>query len=377
MPLLDIFDELPDPRAENRRYPLPHLVFIAVCMTLCNADDWEMVSYLAKKKLNWLRRYIPLPHGVPSHDTFSRVFSRIDPQAFNQCFITWTNEIAKKTQGEVIAIDGKTLRRSYDRENGKAAIHMVNAWASQTGMVMGQLKTAEKSNEITAIPQLLDMLEISGCIISIDAMGCQKSIAQKIIEKEGDYLLAVKGNQGHLYDDIKLFLDDLSSKESTGNTVSYHETLDKDHGRIEIRRCWVSNDIDWLDQKDDWKNLTMIGVVEGERHEGDQISIARRYFISSLKTGAEHFMDAVRSHWSVENNLHWVLDIGFREDENRIRKDHGPENMAIFRQMAINLLKQEKSVKLGVKNRRTLAAADDDYRDLLLQGTLSGSGQMR
>ena len=280
--------------------------------------------------------------------------------------------ITEKTQGEVVAVDGKTLRRSYDKSDDKAAIHMVNAWASETGIVLGQLRTSEKSNEITAIPELLDMLEVSGCIVSIDAMGCQTAIAQKIRDKGADYLLAVKGNQNTLHEDIKLFLDDLSAKESLVKTKGFHETLDKGHGRIEIRRCWVSTAIDWLDQKDKWKDLAMIGVVESERHEGESESISRRYFISSLTTDAEHFMSAVRSHWSVENNLHWVLDIGFREDENRVRKDHGPENLAIFRQMAINLLKQEKSVKLGVKNRRTLAAADDDYRDLLLQGVLKG-----
>jgi len=370
MSLLEAFADLPDPRAENRRYPLPHMVFIAVCMTLCNADDWEMVSYLGQKKLSWLKRYIPLPHGIPSHDTFSRVFSRLDTQAFHHCFISWASMIAEKTQGEVVAVDGKTLRRSYDKSDDKAAIHMVNAWASETGIVLGQLKTSEKSNEITAIPELLDMLEVSGCIVSIDAMGCQTTIAQKIRDKGADYLLAVKGNQNTLHEDIKLFLDDLSTKESLVKTKGFHETLDKGHGRIEIRRCWVSTDIDWLDQKDKWKDLAMIGVIESERHEGESKSISKRYFISSLTTDAEHFMSAVRSHWSVENNLHWVLDIGFREDENRVRKDHGPENLAIFRQMAINLLKQEKSVKLGVKNRRTLAAADDDYRDLLLQGVL-------
>ena len=303
-------------------------------------------------------------------NTFIRVFERLDPDEFRQCFINWVKQIAECTQGEVIAIDGKTLRRSYDKGDNKAAIHMVNAWASQTGMVLGQLKTAAKSNEITAIPALLDMLEISGCIVSTDAMGCQKAIAEKIREKNAHYLLAVKGNQQLLHDDIKLYLDDLATKKKLPDSASFNETIEKGHGRIEIRRCWASTDIYWLGQRKDWEDLAMIGVVESERHEGEKVSVERRYFISSLTTDAQNFMDSVRSHWSVENNLHWVLDIGFREDECRIRKGFGPENMAIHRQIALNLLKQETTLKLGVKNKCIIAAADDEYRTLLLQGVI-------
>ena len=375
MTLLDAFSDLTEVRADNHRYPLSHLVFIAVCMITCGADDWKMVSSLGKKKLSWLKLYIPLPHGVPSHQTFIRVFERIDPDEFRECFIAWVKLIAKRTHGEVIAIDGKTLRRSYDKQSNKAAIHMVNAWASATGMVFGQLKTSEKSNEITAIPALLDMLEVSGCIISTDAMGCQKAIAEKIREKGADYLLAVKGNQKSLHDDIKLYLDDLATKTILPENASSHETIDKGHGRIEVRRCWVSTDISWLEQRNDWKDLMMIGVVESERHENEKVSLERRYFIASMTKDAEDFMGSVRSHWSVENNLHWVLDIGFREDECRIRKGFGAENMAVYRQIALNLLKQETSLKLGVKNRRIMAAADDEYRTLLLQGVLKVSAK--
>ncbi|MGI9278480.1 MAG: ISAs1 family transposase [Endozoicomonas sp.] len=370
MPLLDVCSELTEIRADNHRHPLPNLVFIAVCMITCGADDWKMVSELAKKKKSWLKLFIPMPHGVPSHHTFIRVFERLDPDEFRECFINWVKQIAERTYGEVVAIDGKTLRRSYDKGDNKAAIHMVNAWANQTGMVLGQLKAAAKSNEITAIPALLDMLEVSGCIVSIDAMGCQKAIAEKIREKNAHYLLAVKGNQQLLHNDIKLYLDDLATKKKLPELASFHETVEKGHGRIEIRRCWASTDIHWLTQREDWKDLAMIGVVESERHEGEKVSIERRYFISSLTTDAKKFMDSVRSHWSVENNLHWVLDIGFREDECRIRKGFGPENMAIFRQIALNLLKQETTLKLGIKNKRIMAAADDEYRALLLQGII-------
>lgn len=370
MTLLDVFSDLKEFRADNHRYPLPHLVFIAVCMILCGADDWKMVSKLAKRKQKWLKKYIPLSHGVPSQHTFRRVFARLDPEQFRECFIQWVSAVAERTHGEVIAFDGKTLRRSYDKQDEKAAIPMVNAWASATGMVLGQLKTSEKSNEITAIPALLDMLEVSGCIISTDAMGCQKDIAKKIRSKGADYLLAVKGNHQTLHEDIKLFLDHLACQEKLSESASYHETLDKGHGRLEIRRCWVSTDVNWLDQRGEWKDLNTIGVVEGERHEGEKVSIERRYFISSLTADAATFMSAVRSHWSVENNLHWSLDISFREDDCRIRKGHGAENMAVFRQLALNLLSQEKTEKLGMMNKRITAAADDEYLELLLQGVI-------
>lgn len=362
MTLLEAFSDLPDERASNKRYPLPHMVFIAVCGVVCGAEDWEMVEVLGKSKLDWLRRFIPLSHGIPSHDTFSRVFARLDPEAFQGCFIQWVRQLAQLSAGEVVAIDGKTLRHSYDKGDDKAAIHMVNAWASRAGLVLGQQKTEAKSNEITAIPALLEVLELSGCIVSIDAMGCQTEIAHTIRDKEADYLLAVKGNQETLYEDIQLFLDTLSKKPSLPDTASYHETIDKGHGRIEVRRCWSSTQIDWLDQRQRWPDLAMIGLIERECHQGDQLSTERRYFISSLKVDAETFLAAVRSHWSVENNLHWVLDIAFREDDCRIRKGFGAENMAVFRQIALNLIRQEKTVKLGVKNRRMLAAADDDYR---------------
>ena len=367
---LEIFENLPEERADNHRYPLAHLVFIAVCMTLCGANDWNGIASLAKCKIGWLSKYIPLPHGTPSHHTFRRVFARLDPDAFRECFIQWVSLIAERTAGEVIAIDGKTLRRSYDKQSDKAAIHMVNAWGSSTGMVLGQLKTSEKSNEITAIPTLLDMLEISGCIISIDAMGCQKEIAQKIRAGGADYLLAVKANQPTLHEDIKLFLDDLTTKDVLPKHASYSETIEKDHGRIDIRRCWVSTRVCWLEQKKDWQDLSMIGVVESERHEGDKVTSERRYFITSHACSAAKFMASVRAHWSVENSLHWTLDIGFREDESRIRKDYGPENMAIFRQMSLNMLKQEKTEKVGVQNKRLIAASSNEYLELLLKGQI-------
>lgn len=366
MVLLEAFAELPDPRAENRRYPLPQLIFIAITMVLSSADDWEMVEELAKTKVAWLKKFIPLPHVIPSHDTFGRVFARLDPQAFQAAFVAWVAQVSSQSAGEIIAIDGKTLRRSYDTKDDKAAIHMVNAWACKTGMILGQLKTEAKSNEITAIPTLLDQIEIAGGLISIDAMGCQRKIAQKILEREADYLLALKRNQGTLYENVKLFLDDLATKENL-SSEQYHETIDKGHGRIEVRRGWVIHNVEWLQAKHKWPGLKMIGMVEGTQYKGEHVSTERRYYVSSRVCDAQSFMEAVRSHWQVES-LHWILDIGFCEDDCRIRKDHGPENMALFRQIAVNLLKQDKTVKLGIRNRRTIAAADDNYRERLLQG---------
>lgn len=334
MLLLDAFSKLPDPRADNHRHPLSDLVFIAITMVLCGADDWEMVVYLAKNKKSWLKQYIALPHDIPSHDTFSRVFARLKPEAFQHAFISWVAQISSKSSGEIISIDGKTLRRSYDKNTDKAPIHMVNAWASKTSMILGQTKTDAKSNEITAIPTLLDRIEISGALVTIDAMGCQRHIAEKIVKKDANYLLALKGNQGTLFEDVKLFLDELSDTKNQ-RVNNYHETLEKAHGRIEIRRCFVSHDIDWLQCRHNWPNLKQIGMVESERHIGNKISIQRRYYICSKILSNQEFLNTVRSHWQVES-MHWVLDIAFREDECRIRKDYGAENMALFRQITLN-----------------------------------------
>jgi predicted transposase YbfD/YdcC len=367
MAFAETFSNLTDFRADNRTYPLSDIIFIAVCMILCGADSWAMVSELGKSKLKWLRRYLELPNGIPSHHTFSRVFEVIDPQEFSQCFINWITEITQQTKGELIAIDGKTLRRSYNKKDNKTAIHMVSAWASQTGMVLGQKKTEEKSNEITAIPVLLDTLELSGCIVSIDAMGCQKSIAKKIIEKEADYLLALKGNQGTLHEDVKLFMNSIATQTLLPAHASFHETIDKGHGRIELRRCWISTRVNWLTQKSHWKGLKTFIMVESERHKDNKIETEKRYFISSKEMTAETCLGAVRSHWSIENNLHWVLDVAFCEDNCRINKGNSAESMAVLRHIALNMIKKDKSNKLGVKNRRILAAANDDYRDSLLQ----------
>ncbi len=334
---------------------------IAICGVICGADSWVELEQFGKSKEEWLKGFLELPNGIPSHDTFGRVFALLDAQQFRDCFLAWVQAVSAVTRGQVIAIDGKTLRRSHDKSLGKSAIHMVSAWASENRLVLGQTKVAEKSNEITAIPELLALLDISGCIVTIDAMGCQKEIARLIIEDSGDYVLALKENQGQLYREVKELFEDEGLVASEGD---FHETVNKGHGRLEHRRCWSIADqeyISYLNLKGEWRGLRSVAKVTGERRIGEKVSIESRYYISSLPGGAEQLLRAVREHWGIENSLHWVLDIAFREDESRVRKGHGPENLATMRHMALNLLRRETSSKGGVKARRLRAGWDETY----------------
>ena len=271
------------------------------------------------------------------------------------------NALVRVSEGEIVAVDGKTLRRSYDTGAGRGAIHMVSAWASANRMVLGQVKVDAKSNEITAIPALLKVLHLDGAIVTIDAMGCQKAIAAQIIEGQGDYVLSLKGNQGQLHEDVELFLESAYAKDFAGTAHDYHETLDKGHGRIEVRRYWITDQIEWLEQQAAWARLCSIGMVESERHIGDNITTERRYFIASIEADAELFAHAVRTHWTIENQLHWSLDMTFREDDSRVRQGYAPQNFATIRHIALNLLKNETTVKRSIQSKRLRAGWDHRY----------------
>ena len=366
------FKELVDPRATHRvQHKLIDILVIAICAVICGADTWVNVELFGQSKLPWLKTFLELPNGVPSHDTFGRVFAALDPKQFQQCFLRWVQSVNIITQGQIVAIDGKTVRGSHNRAAGKKAIHLVNAWASANRLVLGQAKVDEKSNEITAIPELLQVLAVRDCIVTIDAMGCQREIAQRIMERGADYVLALKENQGFLYEDVVGYFQHAQEVEFRKIESDYHKTVNKGHGRIETRQCWVISDAEYITTIRDveqWAGLSSVAMVVSERRIGNQTTSQTRYYITSLGCQAEQVLHAVRTHWEVENSLHWVLDIAFREDESRVRQQHAAENLAVLRQIALNLLRQEKTAKCGVKAKRLKAGWDQHYWLKILSG---------
>jgi predicted transposase YbfD/YdcC len=360
----ECFGDIEDPRVQGRcEYPLVEIIVIAICAVIAGADSWTEIETFGKSKAPWLKQFLPLAKGIPSHDTFGDVFRMIDAEAFQRSFMRWIERVFTVTKGQVIAIDGKTVRRSHDKTIGKDAIHLVNAWASANGITLGQRKTEDKSNEITAIPELLRLLNVAGCIVTIDAMGCQTKIAQAIRDEKADYVLRVKDNQGHLYQDIAEWFAYADEVQFRNMAHDYDEMINKRHGRIEIRRCWVLNDpvaFEHIHHYDGWADLQTLVRVQRERHWPDKVEQETAYYISSLAPNARQTLAATRSHWAVENSLHWVLDVTFREDDARIRKDNGPQNFAVLRHIALNILKQDPS-KTSLKQKRYRAALDDSF----------------
>ena len=356
------FQTLPDPRMpRTRRHTLADILVITLCGVICGADDWAALERFGNAKLTWFRTFLALPHGIPSHDTFGRVFAALDPEAFKAAFLAWVGTLAAVMPGDVIAIDGKTLRHTFDTAADKAAIHMVSAWATAQGLCLGQVKTDAKSNEITAIPKLLEVLALAGRVVTIDAMGCQTAIAGAIHAKGGDYVLSLKGNQTRLHDDVRTFFLDAEAHAFAGTPHTTAETVDGDHGRIEIRRAWATDDLAWLADRPRWPGLRSVLRVDATRTLGERTTCETRFFISSLPSDAALLARVVRSHWAIENSLHWVLDVAMHQDQTRIRTDHAPENLAILHHIALNLLKQDRTEKLGIKNKRLAAGWDHDY----------------
>lgn len=367
--LLEAFAELRDPRGRECEHQLEELLLVAICAVISGAESWTSVSEWGRLKLDWLRQHLPFANGIASHDTFGRVFTLLNASQFETCFMRWMQQLCPSLDGQHLAIDGKCVRGSHDDKKGP--IHLVSAWSATKGLTLGQIKTADKSNEITAIPELLDALDIKGAVITIDAMGCQHSIATKITDSGADYVLAVKDNQSGLSDAIKLWFS--AADAGTLDRPFWQDIqIEKDHGRIETRRCVVTNDVAWLqEQRQNWSGLQSLVMVESAReiigrNSTGKSSTERRYYISSLPAKAALLGNTVRAHWGIENSMHWVLDVAFREDDCRIRCGDAAQNFAVLRRIALNLLKGDTKTKLGIANKRLKAGWDVSYLGKLL-----------
>jgi predicted transposase YbfD/YdcC len=364
------FEGLPDPRINRTKdHKLIDILVIAVCTLLCGGESFNDMEEFGKAKQDWFKTFLQLPKGIPAHDTFNRLFAALNPQRFLECFLRWTQSLRTAIAGEIVAIDGKALRRALNR--GQSAKYIVNAWAGQNNLVLGQLKVADKSNEITAVPELLRALELAGCIVTVDAMGCQKKIAKEIVESDADYVLALKGNQETVHEQVRSYLDDAMTRQAhrlppkcpagVVPELDYTETIEKDHGRIETRRYWQSDRLDWFADRGKWEKLTSVGIVESVREIAGEIKIERRYYLSSLPRGVKRFATAVRGHWGVENRLHWILDVCFGEDQSRARSGYAAENLATLRRLALNILRRETTKKRGIKGKQKCAGWDHTY----------------
>jgi predicted transposase YbfD/YdcC len=369
--LTEHFAALDDPRVERTKlHPLLAIITCALCAVIGSAESWDDIAEFTETKFDWLSSFLDLPNGPPSHDTFNRVFAALDPQQFQTCFASWMKAVATILPAEVIALDGKTVRRSHDRYNGKAAIHLVSAWATTNRLVLAQVKVDSKSNEITAIPELLRALALEGCIVTLDSMGCQREIARQIVDQGGDYVLALKENQDTLYHDVVDTFAQAQAKTIDDLVWEESQTIDQGHGRIDLRRARIIPDrgvLDWLQTQHQWPGLTAIGVVEDERRIGTTRTIESRYYLLSKALSAKTFGATVRSHWGIENRLHWVLDVTFHEDASRIRQGYAAENFAVLRHLALNLLHQHPSKRISLRGKRLKAAWDTNFLYQILQ----------
>jgi predicted transposase YbfD/YdcC len=369
--LIEHFEKLPDPRVNRTKdHDLIDVLIIAICALLCAGESFNDMEDFGKAKEDWFRTFLGLRNGIPSHDTFNRVFAAVDPEKFLECFLAWTQGVREAVGQEIVALDGKALRRALSA--AQSIKYIVSAWAEGNGLVLGQMKVADKSNEITAVPQLLRVLELSGCIVTLDAMGCQKNIAREIIEADADYVLALKGNQERVHEEVKAFLDatlaERQDKRAPGAkpsraaaNLAHVETVEKDHGRLETRRYYQSDELHWFADRGKWEGLKSVGMVEAIREIDGQRSVERRYYLSSLPLGVETFARAVRSHWGIENKLHWAMDVCFGEDRSRARTGYAAENLATLRRLALNLLKREKTKKRGIRGKMLNASWDHPY----------------
>ena len=363
--IMSYFSDLEDPRTGvNITHPLVNIVTISILAVICGADGWTDVERYGKAKQEWLGGFLDLEKGIPSHDTFGRFFRWLDESAFQASFVKWTASLCKRSQEQLVAVDGKKLRRSQDRRKGREGIWMVSAWVSENRLVLGQKKVNDKSNEITAIPALLAQLDITGCVVTLDALNTQTEIAEQIVEAQADYILAVKKNQGTLYEDLQMLFEGFEFEHYQDVVYQTAQRESTGHDRQEFRQVWIVSEPEhrhYLRRGLAWKKLNTLVKLVTVRVTPQKTETSDRYFISSWQAAAQDFLEAIREHWQIENGLHWVLDIAFREDESRIRKDHGPQNMAVLRHLALNLLKQETSVNVGIAAKRKMAGWDNDY----------------
>jgi predicted transposase YbfD/YdcC len=363
------FGDLTEPRRDHtKQHELLDILTIAICCLLCGGQNFVDMAAFGDAKHDWLVTFLALPNGIPSHDTFRRVLLLLDPDEFAAAFLRWTQSLRTAVSAEIVALDGKTVRRSFDRATGRGPIHLVSAWAGANRLVLGQRKTADKSNEITAVPELLRTLELAGCIVTADALNCQKNIAKEISEADADYVLALKGNHPVACEEVKTFLTDARHRGFAGVAHDFVETIAKEHGRLEVRRCWITDQIGWFADRAEWEKLRTVALVESERTVAGECRVEQRCYLCSIGPDAQLLAQAVRGHWGIENSLHWVLDVQMGEDQCRVRAGHAAHNLATLRRLALNLLRQDKTSTRGIKGKQLKASWDHAYLQSLLKG---------